>query len=98
MPQQPGYITLVAPQPQTNVGSETILTFTQQADQITVQNNSPQAIWVAFDGAVANGAKLMQPNTWVVESKFVSTVHLLTQTALNINGTILPNIVVLGES
>ena len=98
MPQQLGYVTLVAPVPgQTNAGSETILTFSQQCDQVTVQNNSPNAIWVAFDGSVANGAKLVQPNNMLVESKFVSTVHIFTQTAQNINGTTLPNIVVLGE-
>jgi len=98
MPQQLGYITLQAPQPQTNAGAETILTFTQQCDQVTVQNNTPSAIWVTFDGSVANGAKLVQPNTMLVESKFVSSVHLLTQAAQNINGTTLPNIVVLGEA
>jgi hypothetical protein len=99
MPQQIGYATLVTPVPgQTNANSETILTFTQQCDQVTVQNNSPGFVWVAFDGAVANGAKLVQPNTMLVESKVAQSVHLLTANAININGTTLPNIVILGEA
>lgn len=99
MPQQPGYITLAPNAPmQTNAGSETILTFTSQADQVTVQNNTPQVAWIAFDSPVTSGAKLVQPGAMLVESKLVTVVHVLTPTAVNINNTTLPNIVVLGES
>jgi hypothetical protein len=98
MPQQLGYITLQAPQPQTNAGQDTVLTFSQQCDQVTVQNNTNNIAWVSFDGATANGAKLLQPGMMIIESKFVSSVYLNTPIAVNINGTTLPNIAVLGEA
>lgn len=98
MAQQLGYITLIAPQPQTSVGTDTVLRFTQQVDQITVQNNTGNIAWVTFDGATTNGAKLLQPGVMIIESKFCSSVSLNTPFAVNINGTTLPNIVVLGEA
>lgn len=99
MAQQPGYITLATPAPaQTNAGSDTLLTFTLQADQVTVQNNTNNIVWVAFDGVTANGAKLLQPGQMIVESKLVTNVYLNTPVSVNVNGTTLPNVVVLGEA
>ena len=98
MPQQPGYITLVAPQPQTNAGTDTVLNFTQAVDQVTVQNNTNNYLWVSFDNPTANGAKLYQPGQMIVESKICNSVYLNTPNAVNINGITLPNVVVLGEA
>lgn len=98
MPQQLGYVTLIAPQPQTTPGQDTVLNFTQQCDQVTVQNNTSNIVWISFDGATANGAKLLQPGVMIIESKFCSSVYLNSPVAANINGTTLPNITVLGEA
>lgn len=96
--QQPGYITLVTTPTQTNAGADTLLTFAQLANQVTVQNNSTVNVFVAFDGATANGALLVAPNDILVATKECSTVYVNTPQTVNVNGVVLPNVVVLGEA
>lgn len=95
---QVGYITLSAVTPQTKAGMDTPLTFTLQANQVTIQNNTTINVFVAFDQPTANGALLVAPNDILVATKAVQTVYLNTASAQNINGVIAPNIVVLGEA
>lgn len=94
---QSGYVALTSPPAQTNAGSDTTLTFGSQVNTILIQNNSTSTINFAFDTAASAGSLALAAGQIFIYSKKVTTVHLYTANAANVNGTSSGNIVVLGE-
>ena len=91
-----GYVALSSPPAQTNAGSETILTFSQQVNNAVIQNNTSANVNYAFDATASAGSLVLVPNATLIYPKQITTVHLYTAGAQNINGTSSGNIVVLG--
>ncbi|SRR6266849_250039 len=94
--EQAGYIALTSPPAQTNAGSDTTLTFSQQVNRVIIQNNTSANAYYAFDTAASLGSLLLVPGAFLVYPKKVTSPHLYTVAAQPINGTSAGNIVVLG--
>ena len=94
--EESGYIALVLPPTQTNAGTETILTFAQQVNHVTIENHTAANINYSFDETCTAGSLLLPPTYQHDKAKQVNTVHILTTAAQNINGSTAGNIVVRG--
>jgi hypothetical protein len=92
-----GYVALSNPPAQTNAGSETILTFSQQVNNISIYNGTSANLNYAFDETVTAGSLVLTPGYQLDKGKQVTSVHLLTASAKNINGSSAGNIVVKGS-
>lgn len=94
--EQTGYIALSSPPAQTNAGSDTPLTFSQQVNRVIIQNNTSANANYAFDMVASAGSLVLVPGAMLVYPKKCTVPHLYTAAAQNINGTSAGNIVVLG--
>ena len=94
--EQSGYVALSSPPAQTNAGTETVLTFSQQVNNVSIYNGTSSNINYAFNETVTAGSLVLAPGYQLDKSKQVTTVHLLTASAQNINGSSAGNIVVKG--
>lgn len=97
MANQIGYVSLVSPPAQTTALSDTALTFSEVVTRVTVQNNTNDSAYVAFDSTASPGALQVLPGQILSADKQCATVHLYTNAAQFINGTSANGIVVLGE-
>ena len=94
---QPNYVALTSPPSATNAGSDTALTFAQQVSQVTIQNNCGANVNYNFDAAASPGTFLLPTGQTVVWPKKVTSPHLYTAGAQNLNGSSSGNIIVTGE-
>jgi hypothetical protein len=92
-----GYVALSSPPTQTGVGTDTTFTFSQQVNNVIIQNNSTVNVNVSFDSTATAGSILLTPGQYYEKAKKVTAVHLLTSSAVNVNGSSANNIVLLGE-
>ncbi len=92
-----GYVALTSPPTATNAGSDTSLTFSQQVNNVIIENNTSANVYYAFDTAATLGSLVLVPGTYYEKPKKVTVLHLLTAAAQNINGTAVGGIAVLGE-
>lgn len=91
-----GFTPLQSPPATTNAGSDTALTWTTQVNHYRVQNNTSANLNIREDSASSPGSLLLVPGAIYREDKPVTTIHLFTAAAQNINGTVAANIVVEG--
>jgi hypothetical protein len=94
--EQSGHVALSSPPAQTNAGTETVLTFSQQVNNVIIYNGTSATINYALDEAVTAGSLVLAPGYQLDKAKQVTTVHLLTASAQNVNGSSAGNIVVKG--
>lgn len=95
--EQSGYIALSSPPAQTNAGTETILTFSQQVNKVTIYNATSANLNYALDETVTAGSLVLAPGYQLDQYKKVTAVHILTAAAQNINGSTAGNVVVKGS-
>lgn len=91
-----GYVSLTSPPSATSAGSDTTLTFSKQVNRVIIQNNTSANVNYAFDTAASAGSLVLAPGSTLIYPKKVTSPHLYTAAAQNINGTSAGNIVVLG--
>jgi hypothetical protein len=94
--EQMGYIELREPPTQTNAGAETVLTFPEEVHHVTIYNGTSVNINYAFNETCTAGSFVLAPGYQLDKDKSVTTVHLLTASAVNVNGSSAGNIVVKG--
>lgn len=89
-------IALSSPPSTTNAGSDTQLTFTTKANHFLIQNNTNANVYVGLDAAASPSSIVLVPGAMWRDNISVTSPHLYTVAAQNINGT--TGIVVLGWS
>ena len=87
-------VALTSPPAQTNAGSDTTLTFSSKANHFLIQNNTAANCYVALDTAASTSSLLLVPGALWRDDIPVTSPHLYTAAAQNINGA--TGIVVLG--
>ncbi len=80
----------------TNVGADTAYTFNTQVNHILIQNNTTANMHFDLDVASSLGSQILAPGSTFLADMQVTTLHLYTAAAQNINGTVSGNIVVRG--
>jgi hypothetical protein len=81
---------------QTNAGSDTSWSFAQQVRHVFIQNNTPLSVQFCFDTVTNAGSPVLQPGELFSADITMTTIHLLTSSSQNINGTASGNIVIWG--
>jgi hypothetical protein len=94
---QAGYVALSTAPTQTTANTDTTYIFGSQVNTVLIQNNTTANLNYAFDAAATAGSLVLLPGQYFEKPKKVTSVHLLTALATNVNGTAANNIVLLGE-
>lgn len=80
----------------TNVGADTSVPFSVPVAHWTIQNNTAASVGVELDAAASAGSLQIAAGQSLTSEVPVSTLHLFTAAAQNINGTAGSNIVIRG--
>ncbi len=96
--EQANYISATTPPSVTNIGTDTLYTFSSQVSRVILQNNTSVNVNYAFDVTSSAGSLLLLPGSTLVYPKKCTVLHLFTAAAQNINGSSTGNIVVLGAN
>jgi hypothetical protein len=83
--EQSGYIALVSPPANTNAGSDTPLTFSQQVSRVIFQNNYSATIYFDFDQTSSTASFQLLPGTLISYPKKCTSPHVYTTAAVPLN-------------
>jgi len=81
---------------QTTAGADTAWSFAQKVRHIMIQNNTAGNVQFSPDAVTSAGSPILASGGTLFFDLRVTTMHLLTASAQNINGTSAGNIVVWG--
>jgi hypothetical protein len=79
-------VALSSPPSTTNAGSDTNLTFSSLVRHWTMQNKSAATIYYNLDAAASTGTLELAPGAQVWWEWPVTSVHVFTAVAINVNG------------
>lgn len=89
-------IPLSSPPTALTANVDTLFTFSQVVEHVFIQNNSSVNITVDFDTPATSGSIVIKAGTYAYFDLRVTTVHILSSSATNVNGSSGSNIVLKG--
>jgi hypothetical protein len=82
---QAGYVALSSPSANTNAGTDTVLTFSSQANHFLIQNNTSANVYIELDTAASTASVLLLPGATWRDDIQVTAIHVYTAAVQPVN-------------